>query len=83
MNGFTDQMNNPTDSSTASITELTKALEDVIQKLAISVPQKVSIFFDGTEVYRHQPEDGRVFWWGADDTSAITPVSLVPDVRES
>ncbi len=59
---------------TTSVLELTQVLESVIQDQAIPDPQTISIFFDVTEVYRHQMADGTVFWWGAgqDSTSAET-----------
>ncbi|MBD2057993.1 hypothetical protein H6F88_18545 [Oculatella sp. FACHB-28] len=49
---------------TEAILELTKALESVIQQGAITPPNNISIFFNGTEVYRYQSSDGSIFWWG-------------------
>ncbi|MBD2090386.1 hypothetical protein H6F67_11025 [Microcoleus sp. FACHB-1515] len=48
---------------TQAILELTKALEAVIEQLAIAPPSEISIFFAGTEVYRYRSTDGSTIWW--------------------
>ncbi|MDX2241444.1 MAG: hypothetical protein NW224_12235 [Leptolyngbyaceae cyanobacterium bins.302] len=53
---------------TEAILQLTKALEIVIQQLVIEAPTDISIFFNGTEVYRYQSSDGNIFWWGNSST---------------
>ncbi len=60
------------------VSELTETLENIIREMAISSPQTISIFFDGTEVYRQQTEDGTVVWWGMDDTATQSTVDQVP-----
>lgn len=49
---------------TEAILELTKALETAIQQLKIAPPADISIFFNGTEVYRYQSSENSIFWWG-------------------
>ncbi|MBD2060600.1 hypothetical protein H6F88_32160 [Oculatella sp. FACHB-28] len=74
MNTSTKLIINTANKQHKSIQELTNALERVIQELAIASPQTISLFFDGTEVYRHQTQDDNVFWWGTN--SHTTPSGL-------
>lgn len=81
MNIPTNPITNDTKSQSQGVAELTEVLEKVIQELAIPVPRTISVFFDGTEVYRQQTEDGSVFWWGAEinaASSTVSSISLVP-----
>ncbi|MEX0272336.1 hypothetical protein AB3R30_24785 [Leptolyngbyaceae cyanobacterium UHCC 1019] len=64
MNTTTQQNIKKVKSQSNSVEELTKALEEIIQKLGLEVPQNISILFDGVEVYRYQIEDRNVYWWG-------------------
>lgn len=64
MNTTTQQNIKKVKSQSNSVEELTKALEKIIQKLGLEVPQNISILFDGVEVYRYQIEDRNVYWWG-------------------
>ncbi len=47
-----------------SISELTQALQAVLQQYLPFVPEDVSVFFGGAEVYRYCPSDDSVAWWG-------------------
>ena len=69
----TDPINHGISPHPQSVAELTLALEKVIEEFAIASPQTISIFFDGTEVYRQQTQDRSVFWWGESDHSAPHP----------
>ena len=63
-----------------AVSELTEALERILRELEIESPQTISVFFDGTEVYRQQAADGSMFWWGTDYNAAKStahPVSFV------
>jgi hypothetical protein len=64
MNTTTQQNIKKDKSQSDSVKELTKALEEIIQKLELEVPKNISILFDGVEVYRYQIEDRNVYWWG-------------------
>ncbi len=66
MNNTTQQKIKKVKSQSDSVEELTKALEQIIQKLGLEVPQNISILFDGAEVYRYQIEAENVYWWGSD-----------------
>lgn len=66
MNTTTQQNIKKVKSQSNSVEELTKALEEIIQKLELEAPQNISILFDGAEVYRYQIEDGNVYWWGSE-----------------
>ena len=66
MNNTTQQKIKKVKSQSNSVEELTKALEQIIQKLGLEVPQNISILFDGAEVYRYQIESENVYWWGSD-----------------
>ncbi len=66
MNTTTQQNIKKVKSQSNSVEDLTKALEEIIQKLGLEVPQNISILFDGAEVYRYQIEDRNVYWWGSE-----------------
>jgi hypothetical protein len=61
---------NPTESEVSaavlpqSIEELTQALQAVLQQHLPFIPEDVSVFFGGAEVYRYCPSDDSVSWWG-------------------
>jgi hypothetical protein len=55
-----------------AVSELTEALERVLRELEVEAPQTISVFFDGTEVYRQQAAEDSVFWWGEDYTVQST-----------
>jgi hypothetical protein len=59
-------------SRSQAVSELTEALERILRELEMEAPQTISVFFDGTEVYRQQAAEGSVFWWGPDSTVQST-----------
>jgi hypothetical protein len=61
-----------------SISELTQALQMVLQQYLPFIPEEVSVFFGGAEVYRYTPADDSVCWWGgywSDPEAPIAPTS--------
>ena len=66
MTTVTIQPTQTSEQQAEAILELTRALERVIQKLEITPPSDISIFFGGTEIYRYQSADDNIFWWGSD-----------------
>ena len=64
MTTVTIQPTQTSEQQAEAILELTRALEQVIQKLEITPPSDIAIFFGGTEIYRYQSTDDNIFWWG-------------------
>lgn len=87
MNLPINHSNNVVSSQLKAITELSLALEKIIQETTTMQPQTISIFFDGTEVYRQYTADGSVFWWIEQRTALLNPPSIkllcLPHTKES
>jgi hypothetical protein len=77
MNLPVNPANNDIQPQPEALAELTIALEKIIQELAIAPPETISVFFDGTEVYRQQTEDGSVFWWETNDNSTQSSINQI------
>ncbi|MDX2097463.1 MAG: hypothetical protein SFW36_06765 [Leptolyngbyaceae cyanobacterium bins.59] len=56
-----------------SVRHLTEALKELLQELPIKAPKDISIFFEGSEVYRYHSQDGSTFWWNDVLTDASDP----------
>ena len=65
MTTVTIQPTQASEQQAEAILELTRALEQVIQKLEITPPSNISIFFEGKEIYRYRSSDDNIFWWGS------------------
>lgn len=65
----------PINSQPDSITELTRAVQRVLQEFSVQ-PLELSIFLDGTEIYRYQTTDDHVFWWGSETISPLAGTSV-------
>lgn len=75
-----DSVNHGLHPQAQALIELSLALQEIIQAFAITHPGAISVFFDGTEVYRQYLADGSVYWWGSDNQrapSSQNSISLV------
>lgn len=65
-----DPVNHDLHPQAQALIELSLALQEIIQAFAVAHPGTISVFFDGTEVYRQYLADGSVCWWGSDNQLA-------------
>lgn len=77
MNLPMNHSNNVVSSQPKAIADLSLALEKIIQETTTMQPQTISIFFDGTEVYRQYTADGSLFWWETEENSAQSNIDQI------